>query len=159
MKKIIRGVAVAISLAMATTSAYAASAMVTTDLNLRAGPGTGYARIAAMPGGSIVDVRGCTRGYSWCRVYWRGYEGWAASSYLARRSGGGSFDNYAASIGIPLIAGAIIGGVVGNSFHHRDRYRHYRHDRYYRDHRRDYRHDYRHYGRDGRYRKPHYGGR
>ena len=115
------------------TSAFAASALVTTDLNLRTGPGTRYARIAAMPGGSIVDVRGCIRGYSWCRVDWNGYDGWAASSYLARRSGGGSFDNYAASIGVPLIAGAVIGGVIGSGFD-------YDHDHYYYHHRRYDRH-------------------
>ena len=141
MKRIIQGMAFATAMTLA-TSAFAASAMVTTDLNLRTGPGTNYGRIAAMPGGAIVDVRGCTRGYSWCRVYWNGYEGWAASSYLARQTGGGSFDNYAASVGVPIIAGAIIGGVIANGFNDNDRYYYRHHRRYYRrDHPRYYRHD------------------
>lgn len=135
MKAIIRGLAIATAMTTA-TSALAAPAMVTTDLNLRTGPGTGYGRITAMPGGSVVDVRGCTRGYSWCRVNWNGYDGWASSHYLAWRSGR-PFDNYAASIGIPLIAGAIIGGVIANGFedhHHRYYYRHHYPRHYYRGH-------------------------
>ena len=158
MKRIIQGMAFATAMTLA-SSAFAASAMVTTDLNLRTGPGTNYGRIAAMPGGAIVDVRGCTRGYSWCRVYWNGYEGWAASSYLARQTGGGSFDNYAASVGVPIIAGAIIGGVIANGYNDNNRYyyrhhrRYYRHDnpRYYRhDNPRYYRHDHPSYYRHDR---------
>lgn len=146
MRKLIQGIVFAAAMTMA-TSALAASAMVTTDLNLRTGPGTRYARILAMPGGAIVDVRGCTRGYRWCRVYWRGYEGWAASNYLARRTGGGGFDNYAASIGVPIIAGAIIGGVIAQGFDHHDHYYHRRHYRHY-DGRR-YHRNWRHHRRDG----------
>src|SRR5690348_14654393 len=61
------------------------AATVTNDLNLRSGPGTGYGVITAMPAGSYVDVLGCTG--SWCRVDWRGLEGFASASYLA--GGGG----------------------------------------------------------------------
>jgi uncharacterized protein YraI len=50
------------------SSAFARPALVTTDLNLRRGPGTGYRVITAMPNGAIVDVHGCVRGYRWCRV-------------------------------------------------------------------------------------------
>ena len=42
------------------------AAVVTGDLNLRSGPGTGYRVIDTMPAGSYVDVIGCTG--AWCRV-------------------------------------------------------------------------------------------
>jgi len=60
--------------------AAAAPAVVTGDLNLRSGPGTGYGVIDTMPAGATVNVRGC-RG-SWCRVGWGGVTGWASASYL-----------------------------------------------------------------------------
>ncbi|MFN3658572.1 MAG: SH3 domain-containing protein [Pseudolabrys sp.] len=60
--------------------AAAAPAMVTGDLNLRSGPGTGYSVIDTMPAGAAVNVLGC-RG-SWCRVGWGGTVGYASASYL-----------------------------------------------------------------------------
>jgi uncharacterized protein YraI len=59
----------------------AAAAVVTNPLNLRRGPGTGYGVIATMPPGARVDVLEC--GGAWCRVAWRGIEGFASASYLA----------------------------------------------------------------------------
>lgn len=60
----------------------AADPMVTTTaLNLRDGPGTGYAVITSMPEGAMVDVQEC-RG-NWCALYWRGFRGYASASYLA----------------------------------------------------------------------------
>lgn len=56
------------------------AATVTTDLNLRAGPGTDYPVIDAMPAGTHVNVRNCTG--SWCRVSYNGQVGWASNSYL-----------------------------------------------------------------------------
>lgn len=64
--------------------ASAAPASVTSDLNMRAGPGTGYGVVTVLPAGAVVDVIGCTG--SWCRVSWRGISGYASASYLA--SGG-----------------------------------------------------------------------
>ncbi|GGK31349.1 SH3 domain-containing protein [Salinarimonas ramus] len=62
-------------------AAWAYPAQVATDLNMRAGPGTGYGVVSVLPGGAVVDVEGC-RG-SWCRVHYRGREGWASARYLA----------------------------------------------------------------------------
>jgi uncharacterized protein YraI len=56
------------------------AATVATDLNLRAGPGTDYPVIDAMPAGAHVNVRSCTG--SWCRVSFRGQTGWASANYL-----------------------------------------------------------------------------
>lgn len=67
------------------SASIAAADTVTNPLNLRDGPGTGYGIIATMPPGSYVDVLEC--GGGWCRVAWRGIEGFASASYLA--PGGG----------------------------------------------------------------------
>jgi uncharacterized protein YraI len=138
-----------ISLLVATSTAMASTAYVTTDLNLRASPDTRFRPIIVLPAGALVDVRGCVRSYRWCRVSWRGYDGWAYSRYLATRSRyrdpyynrypsryRSNFDDYAVSIGIPIIAGIIIGSAISNSRPHRH-YRYYdrRDRRWYRRHR------------------------
>lgn len=110
-----------------TTAAFAANALVTTDLHMRTGPSTGYPIVATMPEGAVVHVAGCARGYNWCRVDWNGYRGWTAGSYLAFRSGRyrhRAFSRYGAEIGIPVVAGVVIGNAYG---HHHDN--HYRHNR------------------------------
>jgi len=58
------------------------AAVVTGDLNLRSGPGTGYRVIDTMPAGSYVDILGCTG--SWCEVAFGGVTGYASASYLGR---------------------------------------------------------------------------
>jgi uncharacterized protein YraI len=65
----------------------AVAATVTGPLNLRRGPGTGFGVITTLPPGAHVDVLEC--GGSWCRVAWRGIEGFASASYLA--GGGGTY--------------------------------------------------------------------
>jgi len=130
MKRILQGLAFVTAMATA-TSAFAASAMVTTNLNLRTGPSTGYRAITSLPNGAVVNVRGCTAGYNWCRVNWNGYDGWAAASYLAMREGpyrNRYYSNYGAEIGIPLIAGAVIGGVLLSDHDH---YRHWDHNHWH----------------------------
>lgn len=64
-------------------AAFAYPAVVTNDLNLRAGPSTANRVIGTMPQGSIVDVIGC-RG-SWCEVEWRGRVGFASRNFLAEQ--------------------------------------------------------------------------
>ena len=59
-----------------------ASGYVTTGLNLRAGPGTGYPAVAVMAAGDAVLVYGCTTGYGWCDIGWSGNRGWASGQYL-----------------------------------------------------------------------------
>ncbi len=67
-------------LALSTGIAAAAPAVVQNDLNLRAGPGTDYEVVAAMPAGSTVDVMGCQA--SWCQVAFGGTTGFASRAYL-----------------------------------------------------------------------------
>jgi uncharacterized protein YraI len=52
-----------------------------TALNMRTGPGTGYARVAVIPGGGAVQVYNCSG--SWCNVNWRGRVGWVSARYLS----------------------------------------------------------------------------
>ena len=61
-----------------TAVASATPAVVTNDLNLRAGQGTNHSVIDVLPQGSMVDVTGC--GDGWCYVRDRG--GYASASYL-----------------------------------------------------------------------------
>jgi uncharacterized protein YraI len=77
-------------------AAAAAPAMVTSDLNLRSGPGTGYGVIDTLPAGSPVDVLGCTG--SWCRVSSAEGEGFASGNFLDMSGGA-----YAAAPGAVVV--------------------------------------------------------
>lgn len=159
MRNLLKAVAFSFGLLTA-TSAMAASAFVTTDLNVRAGPSTGYPAVGVLPNGALVEVLGCTSGYSWCRVNYGGLDGWASSAYLAHQSGGYAGRTYAgtaATIGIPLIAGIVIGGILDDDddWDHRHHWRGRdwddrwdRHDR--REWRRDRRADRREWRRERR---------
>lgn len=105
---------------LVSTNAYASSAIVTSTVNLRTGPGTQYGTIGAIPNGVGIMVAGCTRGYGWCQVSYGGMTGWAASRYIAIQTGNGyttndNFGSTAAAVGIPLIAGIVIGSAIANS--------------------------------------------
>lgn len=67
-------------LALSGGIAAAAPATVSTDLNLRAGPGTQYGVVALLPVGSTVDTGGCGNG--WCQVNFGGYSGYVSARYL-----------------------------------------------------------------------------
>jgi uncharacterized protein YraI len=62
--------------------ASAQDAVVTTDLNMRAGPSTEFPVVAVIPDNGRVDVHGCVRGYSWCDVTWADLRGWVSANYL-----------------------------------------------------------------------------
>lgn len=61
--------------------AAAAPALVTADINVRSGPGVNYGIVGMLPGGSSVNVLGCSG--AWCRVG----GGYASRDYLD--NGGG----------------------------------------------------------------------
>ena len=65
-------------------SALAAPGVAKGSVNLRAGPGTNYARIATIPAGARVNVLRCPR---WCEVVYGGRRGWASAAYIARGKG------------------------------------------------------------------------
>jgi uncharacterized protein YraI len=61
----------------------ATAALVTTDLNMRAGPDPSFQVVDVIPGGTGVAIAGCTQTMNWCQVSWNGQTGWAYAKYLA----------------------------------------------------------------------------
>lgn len=107
LKTTLAAAAVLGGLMIPATASAATSAIVTADLNIRTGPGTGYQRFGTIPYGSHVTVIGCLSGYSWCDVSWAGERGWVSSNYLAYRVDGYDprpISSVAVSIGVPIIA-------------------------------------------------------
>jgi len=79
---------VATAVAVATTAvvvflpaAQAAPGTVTSNVNVRSGPGTNYAVVDTVRRGQQVDVQQCQG--SWCYVSKPGPDGWVSASYLA----------------------------------------------------------------------------
>lgn len=66
-------------------AALAWTAQSSADLNMRAGPGTGYAPILVIPRGALVEVGACN---AWCSVFYGGYRGFVSGRYLIPVSGG-----------------------------------------------------------------------
>lgn len=89
-KKLMAGGLAALAMLATTASAFAAPAIATGNVNVRSGPGTGYARVDTLRRGERVDVQQC-RG-SWCFVEKRGPDGWVSASYLSR-GGNPGWDN------------------------------------------------------------------
>jgi len=63
-------------------TALAANGYTTGAVNMRTGPGVSYPRIAVIPRGAAVTIRGCVRDHRWCDVSWRGWRGWVSARYL-----------------------------------------------------------------------------
>lgn len=63
------------------------NAIVTTNLNMRSGPGTRYRVIHVLQNGERVEVVRCQA--NWCFVNARVESGWASRNYLSRTGGGG----------------------------------------------------------------------
>jgi uncharacterized protein YraI len=76
----VRAFLVASALGLSATAALASPALVTSDLNLRSGPGTQYRSLGVVPGGSTVNVFECQRG--WCAVSAFGRNGFVNDNYL-----------------------------------------------------------------------------
>jgi uncharacterized protein YraI len=71
---------VAAALALSAAAAEAAPGRATGAVNMRTGPGTGYARITTIPAGARIQVYDCG---SWCRVTYAGRSGWVSAGYVA----------------------------------------------------------------------------
>ncbi|HQZ13648.1 MAG TPA: SH3 domain-containing protein [Devosia sp.] len=65
-------------------TALAASAVTTSPLNVRSGPGTAYDVIDTLRRGERVETRGCRGG--WCFVRQSGPDGFVSSRYLEFQS-------------------------------------------------------------------------
>jgi uncharacterized protein YraI len=54
----------------------------TSDLNLRAGPGTDQPVITTMPAGAEVELVQCPDPGAWCELNYAGTTGWASANFL-----------------------------------------------------------------------------
>lgn len=63
-------------------AAAAVTAFANTDVNLRAGPGTGYPVVRIVTAGTRIANFGCLADYSWCDVGYAGLRGWVAARYI-----------------------------------------------------------------------------
>ena len=114
-------------------AAYAqTSAMATTDLNVRSGPGPNYEVVGVIDAEGSVDIQRCVADESWCEVSYDGTTGWAYSDYLTatveaeptvvannyetleiERVERGNLGNIGVGAGTGAIAGALLGGPAG----------------------------------------------
>jgi uncharacterized protein YraI len=74
------GFAAALFAASLPAAAHAATAVTTSNVNLREGPSTDYPVIMTLPASAAVDVEGCAQG--WCKVDYSGAAGWMSEDYL-----------------------------------------------------------------------------
>ena len=81
-RKIIAVGLAALALLGTSVAASAAPAVVTGNVNVRSGPGTGYRAIDIVRRGERVDVQYCEG--SWCFIEKRGPDGWVSARYLER---------------------------------------------------------------------------
>jgi hypothetical protein len=71
--------------ALSAANAVAAPALAVNNVNLRQGPGTDYAVVLTIPGGSNVDVGGCSG--QWCQVTFQGRHGYAIATSFDQGGG------------------------------------------------------------------------
>jgi uncharacterized protein YraI len=74
------GFAAAAFVAALPAAAHAATAVTTSNVNLRDGPSTDYPVIMTLPASAAVEVEGCAQG--WCKVDYSGAAGWMSEDYL-----------------------------------------------------------------------------
>ncbi|WP_052952335.1 SH3 domain-containing protein [Devosia epidermidihirudinis] len=80
------GIAVAATAALVfLPSAQAAPGTLTSNVNVRSGPGTNYGVVDTARRGEVVDVQQCQG--SWCYITRRNGVGWVSASYLAAQGG------------------------------------------------------------------------
>jgi uncharacterized protein YraI len=86
-------------------SAMAADGYVTGQVNLRAGPDSGYPSVVTLGAGTEVSIQGCVDGWSWCDVITGDNRGWVAGNYLQEDYQGQRvlIPAYGVQIGIPIV--------------------------------------------------------
>jgi uncharacterized protein YraI len=110
------GVAVAAAaVVMFLPAAQAAPGTITTNVNVRSGPGTNYSVVNVLQRGTSVDVQQCQS--SWCYVQTRGTSGWVSANYLSGGTSGNNSGNSgqpSINFGINVPGGPSINFGVGN---------------------------------------------
>ena len=106
MNKTIGAIALASAIVVPGAAMAAATAIATTNVNLRAGPSTQYPAVNVVRSGDGVRVFGCLSNRSWCDVAYAGQRGWMSSNYLAYVRGGTRYvgPQVVTSIGVPVIS-------------------------------------------------------
>jgi uncharacterized protein YraI len=94
-----------VAIVAAPSLAAAQDAIVTADLNMRAGPSTSFPVVDVIPESAPVDVHGCLSGYSWCDVSSQGNRGWVSANYLSYAASGSYVPliEYTSNVEIPII--------------------------------------------------------
>jgi uncharacterized protein YraI len=69
-------------------SAAAATAVATTDVNIRSGPGPQFSVVGAISQNTRVELAGCLADSNWCQVNDQGTIGWSYGEYLATEVAG-----------------------------------------------------------------------
>jgi uncharacterized protein YraI len=72
-------------LGLSVAAAAAGPARVYSNTNLRQGPGTTFGVVAVVPGGSLVEVSGCSG--EWCTTNWQGRVGYMIATHLDLQAG------------------------------------------------------------------------
>ncbi|WP_282615030.1 SH3 domain-containing protein [Roseomonas gilardii] len=104
--RMVLGLGLGLGLALGVAApALAAPGYATGNVNLRAGPGPSYPRVAMIAAGAPVEIFGCLDGYNWCDVGVGGARGWVAGSYLQYAYQGQRVlvPEYGPRIGVPII--------------------------------------------------------
>ena len=76
------GLALVILFSLTAAASAATVSVATSNVNLRAGPSTGYPVVTVVPAGVQVVTHGCLDGYTWCDISLGNYRGWVAASYI-----------------------------------------------------------------------------
>lgn len=104
--------------------ALAADGYTTGNVNLRAGPDSGYPLIDTLPAGAPLSIQGCTSGWEWCDVIFQGERGWVAGNFIQY-----DYNNqyvlvpqYGVQIGIPIVT-FVIGNYWDSYYRNRPFYR------------------------------------
>lgn len=82
-RTILSAFAVILMAAMSGPALAATRGATVTSVNLRAGPGTWYPVVTAMPPSAALTIYGCLDAASWCDVSWGGARGWVSSNYVS----------------------------------------------------------------------------
>ncbi|WP_081632656.1 SH3 domain-containing protein [Bartonella bovis] len=77
---------------LTTTASQATNAIVTRNLNLRAGPSTHYALRSLIPAGNLITVYSCRN--NWCQINYDSQTGWVSSRYLSFKNGNDLYHTY-----------------------------------------------------------------
>jgi hypothetical protein len=118
MSKFLMISAAAAAIAAASPALADSMATATTNLNVRAGPGTGNPVIGVIGAGDPVSVGACTESGGWCSVAFEGGEGWVSRAYLTGMSGRAVVSDEATSavrVDRPQSSGAGAGAVAGGA--------------------------------------------